>query len=77
MDNASQTADSVTKSIGDLANKGKDLTQPLADATTGVLKFEAGLLAAGAALGIVAVNEADKFDLAFREIATLTNETAR
>ncbi|MBK8184826.1 MAG: phage tail tape measure protein [Candidatus Competibacteraceae bacterium] len=75
VDNASQTADSVTKSIGDLANKGKDLTQPLADATTGVLKFEAGLLAAGAALGIVAVNEADKFDLAFREIATLTNET--
>jgi TP901 family phage tail tape measure protein len=71
VDNASNAAKGVLKGVEDVANAGKNLTQPLADATAGVLKFEAGLLLAGAALATVAANEAQKFEIAFREIATI------
>lgn len=71
IDNASETTRAVSNSLSGLADTGKNITQPFADATTGVLKFESGMLAAGAAVIGFSINAADKFDIAFREISTL------
>jgi TP901 family phage tail tape measure protein len=48
----------------------------MAAATEAVLKFEAGLILTGAAIVGVSIAAADKFDTAFREIATLTGQTS-
>lgn len=74
VDDASDTARRVSDSLGTLAEKGQEITQPFADATAGIIKFEAGMLAAGAAVIGFSINAADKFDIAFREIATLIDE---
>jgi TP901 family phage tail tape measure protein len=74
VDNASAASKSVLNGLGDIADAGKSLTQPLADATSSILKFQAGALLAGAALAGVAANEAQKFEIAFREIATLIEQ---
>ena len=74
IDNTSNVAGSVLKGIDSVADAGKNLTQPLADATSSILKFQAGTLLAGAALAGVAANEAQKFEIAFREIATLIKQ---
>lgn len=49
----------------------QNVTQPIADFTAGALKFEAGLLAAGAAMTVFAVKTAGDFDTAFRELSTI------
>lgn len=71
IDNASETTRAVSNSLSGLADTGKNITQPFADVTTGILKFESGMLAAGAAVIGFSINAADKFDIAFREISTL------
>jgi|GEM_PF-1192516 len=54
----------VSSSIG-------DITGPVREFTTAAVKFEAGLLAAGAAVVTFAVKTASDFDSAFRQISTL------
>ncbi len=76
VDNASETARSVTKSLQDFSDTGQAIVQPMAAATEAVLKFEAGLILTGAAIVGVSIAAADKFDIAFREIATLTGQTS-
>jgi len=48
-----------------------DITGPIRDFTTAAVKFEAGILAAGAAVVTFAVKSAGDFDAAFRQISTL------
>lgn len=53
---------------------GADLetaTQPMANLAVGALKFEAGLLTAGAAVTIFATKVASDFDTSFRQLTTL------
>jgi len=54
----------VSSSIG-------DVTGPLRDFTAAAVKFEAGILAAGAAVVTFAVKTASDFDASFRQISTL------
>lgn len=65
----------VGGAMGDLSERGKSLTQPFADATSGILKFETGVISVGAAVTGFAIGAADKFDASFREIATLTDQS--
>lgn len=74
IDNASEVARSVSASLGGLADTGSAITAPFAAATAGILKFQAGVLATGAAVVGFSVAAADEFDKAFREIATLTDK---
>jgi TP901 family phage tail tape measure protein len=64
----------VANDIGKIADAGKGLTQPLADATASVGKFQFEVLKAGAQMVIFAGNEAQKFEISFREIATLIDQ---
>ncbi|NIC05270.1 phage tail tape measure protein [Billgrantia bachuensis] len=66
--------DSVTKRIDGVADSVERATQPLADVTLGVLKFEAALLTTGAAVTAFAIKLAGDFDAQFREISTLIDE---
>ena len=65
-----------TAGLGGLARDLETATQPMANLTAGALKFEAGLLAAGAAATIFAVKTAGDFDTAFRQITTLFDASA-
>ena len=76
VDNASDTTKSVAQGLEDISTNGQAIVQPLADATDAILKFEAGLLLTGAAIIGFSIAASDKFDLAFREIATLTGQTS-
>jgi len=55
---------SVSGSVG-------DVTGPMREFTSAAVKFEAGILAAGAAVVTFAVKTAGDFDAAFRQISTL------
>jgi TP901 family phage tail tape measure protein len=62
--------------LEDLSNYGQSAVQPLATVTDSILRFEAGLLLTATALGVLSIAAADTFDIAFREIATLTGQTS-
>ncbi|MBK1685185.1 phage tail tape measure protein [Rhodoferax fermentans] len=49
----------------------RDITEPIASFTTGAVKLEAGILAAGVAMTVFAVKTAGDFDSAFRQISTI------
>lgn len=66
--------DSVSKRIDGVAGSVERATQPLADVTMGVLKFEAALLTTGAVATAFAIKLAGDFDAQFREISTLIDE---
>lgn len=68
--------DSVTKRIDGIADGVQGATQPLADLTLGIVKFEGALLAAGAAATAFAIKLAGDFDTQFREISTLIDAPA-
>jgi TP901 family phage tail tape measure protein len=74
VDKTGAAVQSVLRNTGDLAGGVQAATQPLADFTFAALKFEAALLATGAAITAFAVKTAGDFDSAFREISTLLNE---
>ncbi|MFW6344719.1 MAG: phage tail tape measure protein, partial [Halomonas sp.] len=63
--------DSATKKLDSIAGSVESATQPMADLTLGVLKFEGALLAAGSAVTAFSIKLAGDFDSQFREIATL------
>jgi len=84
-DGASAIAAKVENSLNSLKEAGglsaltqnlEKATQPLADLAVGALKFEAGFLAAGAAVTIFATKTASDFDTAFRQITTLFDASA-
>ena len=69
-----RTATAISSVIGNVeggAGRIQALAEPIAGLTVGILKFEAAILASGAALTLFAVKTAGDFDAAFREIATL------
>ncbi|MFY0992722.1 phage tail tape measure protein [Halomonas sp. C05BenzN] len=66
---------SATRQIDSVAGSVQCATQPLADFTMGVLKAEAALLGAGAAITGLAIKVAGDFDASFREINTLLDES--
>lgn len=74
VDQVSDTTQSVSNKLAALGEAGSTITAPLADATKSVLAFEASVITAGATVLGFAINEADKFDEAFREITTLVKE---
>lgn len=74
VDKMGSGVDSATKRIDGIAGSVEKATQPLADLTLGVAKFEAALLGAGVAVTALAVKLAGDFDSQFREISTLIDE---
>ena len=69
-----KTTAAISSVIGNVergAGKLSDLAEPIANVTTGILKFEGAILASGAALTLFAIKTAGDFDAAFREIATI------
>ncbi|WP_301585022.1 phage tail tape measure protein [Halomonas alkaliantarctica] len=67
--------DSATKRMNSIIGSAQGVVDPIADATMGVLKFEAALLATGVAVTSLAVKMAGDFDGGFREISTLVDES--
>ncbi|MBR2512762.1 MAG: phage tail tape measure protein [Halomonas sp.] len=65
--------DSATKRMNGIVSSAQGVVDPIANATMGVLKFEAALLATGVAVTSLAVKMAGDFDSGFREISTLVD----
>ncbi len=61
----------AAKGIDQLTDKVGAITGPMAAVTDSILATDAALLAMATTMTAVAVNAADKFDIGFREIATL------
>ena len=74
VDDASATVGKIGDSIESFGDGIGTATQPVADFTKGILAFEAGVAAAGIAMVKISSDAAQKFELAFSEIATLTGE---
>ena len=72
-----KTGAAFKTAIGNTKNLSSNIegaTLPFANATAAALKYEAALLATGAAVTAFAVRAAGDFDGAFREISTLIDE---
>ena len=65
--------DSATKRMNSIIGSAQGVVDPIANATMGVLKFEAALIASGVAVTALSVKMAGDFDAQFREITTLIN----
>ncbi|CAO1663541.1 Phage tail tape measure protein domain-containing protein [Halomonas sp. NYA30] len=63
--------DSASKRLNSIIGSAQGVVDPIANATVGILKFEAALLAGGVAATGLAVKLAGDFDSQFREISTL------
>lgn len=75
IDKTSAATKAVLDNLSGFGNKVETATQPLADFTIGALKLEAGVLAAGAALTLFAVNEASKFESAMFDLKKVLSDT--
>lgn len=73
IDQSSDVLKAMGKATGDFGKNLEGITGPAASVTSSLVKFEAGILAVGVALGAFAVNEAGKFDASMRELSTLIN----
>lgn len=69
----SGTLSSVTSGLSGLDGKIQSIAAPVADVTTKLLLFEAGLAAAGAALVVLAVDTAGDFKDGMKELGALFN----
>lgn len=67
--------DSATKRLNSIVGSAQGVVDPIANATAGILKFEAALLAGGAAATALAVKMAGDFDAQFKEATTLVDDT--
>lgn len=74
IDNASPVFSSVVDGLGQVTSSMDTLSKPVADVAGSLLKIEAAAIAGGAALTVLAINTAGKFDSSFREISTLIDE---
>ena len=75
IDNASNVIADLGGALGDFDTQVQDIAAPFADFADQLIAVETAALATGIALTGMAINAADKFDIAFREIATLTDES--
>lgn len=67
--------DSATRRLDSIVGSAQGVVDPIANATMGLLKFEAALLAGGAAATALAVKMAGDFDAQFKEATTLVDDT--
>lgn len=67
--------DSATKRLDSIVGSAQGVVDPIADATAGIVKFEAALIAGGAAATALAVKMAGDFDAQFKEATTLVDDT--
>ncbi|WP_447044083.1 phage tail tape measure protein [Vreelandella sp. H-I2] len=67
--------DSATKRLDSIVGSAQGVVDPIANATMGLLKFEAALLAGGVAATALAVKMAGDFDAQFKEATTLVDDT--
>lgn len=67
--------DSATKRLDSIAGSAQGVVDPIANATAGILKFEAALVASGVAVTGLAVKMAGDFDAQFKEATTLVDAT--
>lgn len=74
VDKTGAATQAVIKNLSGFGDKVETATQPIADFTKGALKLEAGILAAGAALTLFAVNEAAKFESAMLDLQKVLGE---
>jgi TP901 family phage tail tape measure protein len=65
--------DSATKRLDSIVGSAQGVVDPIANATAGILKFEAALLASGVAVTGLAVKMAGDFDAQFKEATTLVD----
>jgi len=74
VDKTGKGVNSALGNINKVTSNIQSAASPLANATTGILKFEAAALTAGAAVTAFSVKVASDFDTAFREISTLIDK---
>ena len=74
VDKTGPAVQSALRNTRGLATDIQSATQPFADVTAAALKYEAALLATGAAITAFSIKAAGDFDGAFREIATLIDQ---
>lgn len=74
IDRTAGAISSVIDNVERGVNRVGDIAKPIANVTTGLLKFEAAILAAGAATTLLAIKTAGDFESAFSEIATLIDQ---
>lgn len=67
--------DSATKRMNSIVGSAQGVVDPIANATTGILKFNAAVIASGVAVTGLAIKIAGDFDSQFREISTLIDAT--
>lgn len=76
-DQLSDKIDSITKSFDKSQASIDKFAEPIAGATEEFLKFEAAIVAAGAALGVFAISEAVKFQDSTTALDQVLGETTR
>lgn len=74
VDRTGLAVESVLSNTNRLSGSIQGATQPFADAAAAAVKYEAALLATGAAITAFSIKAAGDFDGGFREIATLIDE---
>jgi len=67
-DNTSNAIGAITRNLDNLSGGLEKATQPLADITTGLLKFEAGVTAAGIAVAALALKQAVELETALSDL---------
>ena len=71
VDNTGQAIGGVLKGLDSVSSSTQQAVAPLANFTTSILKTEAALAGAGAALAVFSASVAQDFERSFREITTL------
>ena len=74
VDNTGQAIGGVLKGLDSVTSSTQQAIAPLANFTTSILKTEAALAAAGAALAVFSAAVAQDFERSFREITTLIDQ---
>jgi len=75
VDNVGGSVVTVSKGLDEVADKAKDVTQPLADVTSAILRTEAALAVAGVAFLGFAYNESVQFESALLDLKKVLNES--
>lgn len=75
VDKVGAGVDSANKRLNSIVGSAQGVVEPVANATAGLLKFEAALLAGGVAVAGLAVKMAGDFDAQFKETTTLVDDT--
>jgi len=76
VDKTGAAVQGALRNTSNLASGVQSATQPFANAAAAAVKYEAALIATGAAITAFSIKAASDFDSGFREIATLIDEPA-